>query len=151
MAIKDILPQLRQERGLTQGDLAGKLFVTRQAVSRWERGETVPGIDMCKLISNVLEVPIARLLEMPEQPACQSCGMPLDDPDEWGFEADGSRTHVYCKHCYVDGGYRYDATMDEMIEHCAPYLSAHTGMPLDEAVSLMGVMLPLLERWRNGD
>ena len=36
MAIKDVLPKLRRERGLTQEDLAHKLFITRQAVSRWE-------------------------------------------------------------------------------------------------------------------
>ena len=35
MAIKDVLPRLRRERGLTQEDLAKKLFITRQAVSRW--------------------------------------------------------------------------------------------------------------------
>ena len=38
MAIKDVLPRLRRERGLTQEDLAKKLFITRQAVSRWETG-----------------------------------------------------------------------------------------------------------------
>ena len=36
---------------LTQDQLAAKLFVTRQAVSRWERGEVTPGIDMMKLIT----------------------------------------------------------------------------------------------------
>lgn len=35
MAIKDVLPRLRRERGLTQEDLAKKLFITRQAVSHW--------------------------------------------------------------------------------------------------------------------
>ena len=46
MAIKDVLPQLRRDRGLTQAELASKLYVTRQAVSRWENGETTPNIDM---------------------------------------------------------------------------------------------------------
>lgn len=56
MAIKDVLPRLRRERGLTQEDLAKKLFITRQAVSRWETGETAPGIDMTKLIAVTLDV-----------------------------------------------------------------------------------------------
>ena len=51
MAIKDVLPRLRRERGLTQEELAKRLYITRQAVSRWERGETSPGIDMTKLWS----------------------------------------------------------------------------------------------------
>ena len=46
LSIKDTLSRLRRERGLTQEELAKKLFVTRQAVSRWENGETAPGIDM---------------------------------------------------------------------------------------------------------
>lgn len=40
MAIKDVLPCLRRERGLTQEGLAKKLFITRQAVSRWETGRS---------------------------------------------------------------------------------------------------------------
>lgn len=43
---KDVLPRLRRERGPAQEELARKLYIARQAVSRWERGETEPGIDM---------------------------------------------------------------------------------------------------------
>ena len=56
MAINDVLPKLREQRGLTQQELAHKLYVTRQAVSRWENGETTPGIDMVKLMAVALEV-----------------------------------------------------------------------------------------------
>lgn len=35
MAISDVLVRIRKEQGLTQDDLARKLFVTRQAVSKW--------------------------------------------------------------------------------------------------------------------
>ena len=52
------LIELRKRKGLTQEGLAAKLYVTRQAVSRWERGEVVPGIDMMKLIANVLDEPL---------------------------------------------------------------------------------------------
>lgn len=38
MAIKDVLPRLRRERWLTQEELAKRLFITRQAVGRWESG-----------------------------------------------------------------------------------------------------------------
>lgn len=53
MILKDVLSTLRRERGLTQEQLAKRLFITRQAVSRWETGETAPGIDMIKLIARV--------------------------------------------------------------------------------------------------
>ena len=39
--------------------------------------------------------------------------------------------------------------MEAMIEDCAPRLAQNTGMSLDEAVSLMGAVLPQLERWRT--
>ena len=149
MAIKDILPQLRRDRGLTQAELATKLFVTRQAVSRWETGETTPNIDMTKLLATVLEVPVSCLLEMPEH-FCQSCGMPIFDPSARGTEADGAPSDDFCMHCYANGQFTYEADLDEMIESCAPFLMKETGMTRDEAVSLMGAMLPNLKRWKGG-
>ena len=49
MAFGETLAQLRREKNLTQEQLARQLYVTRQAVSRWENGETTPSIDMLKL------------------------------------------------------------------------------------------------------
>ena len=148
MAFNETLARLRKERNMTQEELAARLYVTRQAVSRWENGETSPGIDMAKLIATVLDVPIALLLDMPDQVMCQSCGMPLTDPAEIGTEADGSPSPDFCKHCYSQGHYTYDATMDELIEACAPFLVQHSdGMTLDEAISFMGAILPGLKRW----
>ena len=42
MAFSQIFSALRQREGLSQNEIAQRLFVTRQAVSRWENGETVP-------------------------------------------------------------------------------------------------------------
>lgn len=50
MEVKEILLNLRKNNNLTQEEMAKKLFVTRQAVSRWENGETVPNVDTLKLI-----------------------------------------------------------------------------------------------------
>ena len=58
-------------------------------------------------------------------------------------------TDHYCKWCYDRGKYTYDTTMEAMIEDCAPRLAQNTGMSLDDAVSLMGAVLPQLERWRS--
>ena len=50
MSIKDTIAAIRKEAGITQEEMARRLYVTRQAVSRWETGETMPGIDMVKLV-----------------------------------------------------------------------------------------------------
>ena len=146
MAFAEKLIAVRRAHRLTQEQLAAKLFVTRQAISRWERGEVTPGIDMMKLIAAVTGEPLSHLLEMPEH-YCQSCGMILT-PDDCGTDAAGTATDHYCKWCYDHGQYTYDTTMEAMIEDCAPRLAQNTGMSLDEAVSLMGAVLPQLERWR---
>lgn len=147
MAFAEKLIAVRRAHHLTQEQLAAKLFVTRQAISRWERGEVTPGIDMMKLIAAVTGEPLSHLLEMPEH-YCQSCGMILT-PDDCGTDATGATTDHYCKWCYDHGKYTYATTMEAMIEDCAPRLAQNTGMSLDEAVSLMGAVLPQLERWRT--
>ena len=42
METKNVIYELRTGKGLSQEELAEKLFVSRQAVSRWETGETIP-------------------------------------------------------------------------------------------------------------
>lgn len=145
---KDALPRLRRERELTQEELARKLYITRQAVSRWERGETEPGIDMIKLIAHELEVPMTELLDMPGD-YCQSCGMMFTAAGQHGHKEDGTETKDYCRWCYEDGRYTHETTMGDMIEDCAPRMAEAMGWTVDEAASLLGAVLPTLERWRQ--
>ena len=144
--LKDALARLRRERGLTQEELARRLYITRQAVSRWETGATEPGIDMLKLIARELDVPVTALLDMPEH-YCQSCGMMFTGPGQHGHEADGSEAEDLCRWCYDEGAYTYETTMDEMIEDCAPRMAEAMGWTVDEAASLLGAVLPTLRRW----
>lgn len=51
METKNIILKLRTGKGLSQDELAERMMVTRQAVSRWENGDTVPNIDTLKLLS----------------------------------------------------------------------------------------------------
>lgn len=149
MPINDTLARLRRDRGLTQEELAAQLFVTRQAVSRWETGETRPSIDMVKLIAMALDAPLVQLLDIPHEPSCQCCGTPFSVPNmEHGTNADGSANSAYCTWCY-DKGIFASETMDEVIEQSAPYLVEATGVSLDEAVSFMGALLPSLQRWKD--
>ena len=51
MDTKNIFLELRMKKGLSQEALAEKVFVTRQAVSRWENGETTQNTETLKLLS----------------------------------------------------------------------------------------------------
>ena len=150
MAMQDIIAQIRHDAGITQEEMARRLFVTRQAVSRWENGETTPGIDMVKLICVTFGVPLERFFEMPMSYYCQCCSMPIPDPELHGTEADGSPSESYCRYCYDHGDFTAkNVTMDEFIEATAPMEAEALGVSLDEAVSLMATLLPHLKRWRE--
>lgn len=65
MDTKQVILELRTQKGMSQDELAEKVFVSRQAVSRWENGETVPNTETLKLLSKVLDVSINTLLGSP--------------------------------------------------------------------------------------
>ena len=102
METREIIYELRTKKGLSQEEIAEKVFVTRQAVSRWETGETIPNIDTLKLLSQLFDVSINTLLGSPRKLVCGCCGMPLEDHNT-SRETDGNFNEEYCKWCYADG------------------------------------------------
>lgn len=102
MTTKDVLLELRTAKGLSQEELAEKVYVTRQAVSRWENGETVPNTETLKLLSDYFDVSINTLLGSPRKLICQCCGMPLEDATT-SKEPDGAYNEDYCKWCMRTG------------------------------------------------
>ena len=54
METKDVILGLRNKGNLSQEELAEKVFVTRQAVSRWETGETIPNTETLKQLSKIV-------------------------------------------------------------------------------------------------
>ena len=94
MEIQSILKNLRKKNNLTQEQLAERVQVTRQAVSRWETGETQPNTDTLKLLSRVFNVSINTLLGSPRQLVCQCCGMPLNEDSLISREPDGAITRT---------------------------------------------------------
>jgi len=107
MEPKEILLELRTKKGLSQDELAEKVFVSRQAVSRWENGETTPNTETLKLLSKLFDVSINTLLGSPRQMVCHCCGMSLDDSST-SKETDGLFNEEYCKWCYHDGEFTLD-------------------------------------------
>ena len=146
METKDVLYELRMKHKLTQDELAEKLFVTRQAVSRWEKGETVPNSDTLKLLSKYYNVSINTLLGSPHPLICQCCGMPLED-SIISRNSDGSMNEDYCKWCYADGTYTY-SNMDDLIEVCVKHM-VNDEFSEEQARSYMKSVLPTLDYWKR--
>ena len=152
MDTKDVLKKIRTQNGLTQDEMAGKLAVTRQAVSRWETGETVPNTETLKLLSRLFDVSINTLLGSPRQLICQCCGMPLDAPEDMGSNADGSPNRDYCRWCYQRGAFTApEATVEDMIAFDLKFNeeNGHPFGPQEEAERLLRAWLPTLKRWRK--
>ena len=146
METKDVILKLRTDKGLSQDELAEKVFVTRQAVSRWENGETTPNTETLKLLSKLFDVSINTLLGSPRQLICQCCGMPLED-SSISKESDGLFNEEYCKWCYADGEFMYH-DMDDLIDVCVNHI-ANEDFPPEQVRMYMADMLPSLNYWKQ--
>lgn len=62
-----ILKKLRTQKGLSQENIAKELYVVRQTVSKWESGQSSPGVDQLRQLSIILDVPIEDFLETNEE------------------------------------------------------------------------------------
>ena len=146
MDTKDILHQLRTQKGLSQDELAEQVFVTRQAVSRWENGETTPNVETLKLLSKLFDVSINTLLGAPRQLICQCCGMPLDDPTT-SKEPDGTFNEEYCKWCYDGGTFRYSSP-EQLIDFCVEHM-ANENWSKEQVRAHMEAVVPNLKHWQK--
>lgn len=149
MEPKNIILKLRTGKGMSQDELAEKIMVTRQAVSRWENGDTVPNTETLKLLSKEFKVSINTLLGEPRKLICQCCGMPLEDDAILSHNSDGTFNEDYCKWCYADGTYTY-SDMDELIDVCAKHM-VNENCSEAQARSYMKELLPKLDYWKRYD
>ena len=146
MDTKNIILELRTKTGLSQEELAEKVLVTRQAVSRWENGETTPNTETLKLLSKVFDVSINTLLGSPRKLICQCCGMPLDD-SSISKEPDGTFNEEYCKWCYTDGKFIYKS-IEELTDFLVEHMS-NENWPPEQARAFFEVQLPQLNHWNK--
>ena len=145
METKDVIYELRTGKGLSQEELAEKVFVTRQAVSRWETGETVPNTETLKLLSALFDVSINTLLGAPRQLVCQCCGMPLEE-GLLSREPDGALNEEYCKWCYADGKFVY-TSLEELLNFLESHMSNETWPP-EQVRAYFKAQLSKLNRWK---
>ncbi|MGN0598942.1 MAG: zinc ribbon domain-containing protein [Oscillospiraceae bacterium] len=146
METKQIIAELRTKNGMSQEELAEKVFVTRQAVSRWETGETTPNTETLKLLSKVFDVSINTLLGSPRKLICQCCGMPLDDSTT-SKDTDGSFNEDYCKWCYTDGKFVY-TSLEQLVDFLVEHFSSEQ-FPPEQARAYYMSELPKLKHWNK--
>lgn len=146
METKDVILELRTKKGLSQDELAERVMVTRQAVSRWENGETVPNTETLKLLSKEFNVTINTLLGAPRKLICQCCGMPMED-EIVSCDSDGSLNEDYCKWCYADGTYTY-SNMNDLLDVCVKNMVSQ-GFTEEQAREYLQTILPTLDYWKR--
>lgn len=147
MENKNIIAKLRINNGYSQEELAKKINVTRQAISRWENYETTPNPETLKALSELFNVSIDKLLGSDKNHICQCCGMPLDDVSIISNNKDGSVNPNYCKWCYADGTFTYH-NMNELIDVCIKHMKEN-GFDEAQAREYMNKLLPTLDYWKN--
>jgi hypothetical protein len=90
------------------------------------------------------------LSEEMKGPFCQSCGMPLQKPADFGADEAGYRVNDYCRYCFVDGAFVDPGmSMQAMLEKCVGVMARQGAMPEAQARALMAEVLPRLKRWRS--
>lgn len=146
MEVKEILRNLREKNNLTQDQMAERINVTRQAVSRWETGLTQPNPEMLKVLSRELNVSINTLLGAPRTLFCQCCGMPLSDDSMISRDVNGDFNEDYCKWCYTDGKFTYEKKED-LLDYLVKAMPNPDNMGEDERRKLFDAHLSLLKHW----
>ena len=147
MEAYEILRSLREKHGMTQEQLAQKAMVTRQAVSRWETGETQPNTDTLKLLSRIYDVSINTLLGSPRTLYCQCCGMPLSEDGMISREPDGSFNEDYCTWCYTGGSFVY-ATKDALLDFLLLHAPNPDNTPEPQRRTMYDGYLSQLKHWQ---
>ena len=149
METKDILKKIREDNNLTQEEFAERVLVTRQAVSRWETGETQPNTETLKILSREFDVSINTLLGSPRQLFCQCCGMPLTEDINISREPDGFFNEDYCKWCYTGGSFVYE-TKDDLLDFLMDHMPNPEGLNDSDRRRQYDGLLSQLKHWYEG-
>jgi hypothetical protein len=88
--------------------------------------------------------------EQSKKPLCQSCGMPLNKPDDFGTDINQSKITDYCHFCFQNGNFTEpEITMQGMIDKCIGIMTQQGIMPEEQARLMMAEVIPKLKRWQT--
>ena len=80
---------------------------------------------------------------------CQSCMMPLVDEKTHGTNKDGTYNEDYCHHCFQNGEFTTEITMEEMINTSLKYSSDNHYGSKEQALESLNKIFPTLKRWNK--
>ncbi len=82
-------------------------------------------------------------------PICQSCGMPMERPEDFGTHADGEKNRDYCHFCFDKGKFTDpNISMERMIEKVAS-MASKMNMSESKAKAMAKRTIPKLRRWQS--
>ena len=88
-------------------------------------------------------------MQQPQGPFCQSCGMPMVNPEDFGTNTDGSKNDEYCRYCFQNGQFTDpNITLEQMIDKLAS-MASKMNMTEDQARNMANSFLPQLKRWKK--
>ncbi|MCL2234283.1 MAG: helix-turn-helix domain-containing protein [Firmicutes bacterium] len=137
------IQDIRKTSKLSQDKFAEKLFVTRQAVSRWETGETTPSVETLKKMLLLFNVDANSLFDL--NSVCQSCGRRFESLDDVGTNEDKTVSWDYCTPCFDDGKFYADCGLEEWVDICLQYLDDQS----EEGRKSFREQLLTLKRWNK--
>jgi hypothetical protein len=85
----------------------------------------------------------------PNAPQCQSCGMPMSEPSQFGTNADGSGNREYCRYCFQKGDFTVKTGKEAFIEMQVNIAMEKMGMKEERARAMANSVIPTLKRWRS--
>ena len=84
-----------------------------------------------------------------QSPTCQSCGIPMVKPEDFGTNADGSPNSEYCRYCFQNGEFTAKMELPEYIEMQIKIAVDKLGMSEDKAREMAENKIPNLKRWKK--
>ena len=79
---------------------------------------------------------------------CQSCSMPLANAEDHGTTKSGDKSDDYCVHCFKDGEFTQNITLEQAIAQCVEYADM-AGATKEEAFVYANNLFPTLKRWKQ--
>ena len=84
-----------------------------------------------------------------EIPICQSCSMPMVNPEDFGTSDEGDKNEEYCRYCFQEGEFTNPGiSKEEMIEKLVG-MANKMGKSEEEAKKMAEEIIPTLKRWQQ--